>query len=200
MSRIKPLDPGALPEEVKPILDYARQTMGFTPNDVLIMARWPELLQATLPLVGTIFVPGAVDMELKRLVALIVSTAAGCQYCMAHNAHGLEQDGIDADKLAAVWEFETHAAFTDRERAALRFARGAGQSPAAVTPEEFADLESHFSEQEILEIGGVIALFGFLNRWNASFAVTLEAEPLRAAAEHLAGGGWVPGIHRPDGG
>ncbi|MBT8442078.1 MAG: carboxymuconolactone decarboxylase, partial [Gammaproteobacteria bacterium] len=71
MPRIKPISVEELPDDVRPVLEFARQTMGFTPNDVLTMAHWPELLQAMLPVVGTIFSPGAVDMELKRLVALI---------------------------------------------------------------------------------------------------------------------------------
>ena len=89
MSRLEPLAPDALPDDMRAVLDYAEQTMGFTPNDVLIMARWPELLQAMAGVVSTVFVPGQVSMELKRLVALMTSVAAGCQYCTAHNAHGL---------------------------------------------------------------------------------------------------------------
>jgi alkylhydroperoxidase family enzyme len=60
-------------------------------------------------------------MELKRLVGLVRSTAAGCQHCVAHhNAHGLEHEGIEPARQQAVWDFEGSPLFTPAERAALR--------------------------------------------------------------------------------
>ena len=199
MTRISPLPVDELPDSLQPVLAFAQDTMGFTPNDVLTMARWPELLQALAPIVGVIFSPGAVPMELKRLVATVASAAAGCQYCVAHNALGLDQDGVSADKQAAIWEFDTHPVFSDAERAALDYARAAGQSPSAVTDSGFARLRQHFSEREILELTAVIALFGFLNRWNASLGTTLEALPLQFAEQQLEATGWSAGVHTPDG-
>lgn len=200
MTRIVPLPPDQVPTEVRPVLEFAEQTMGFTPNDVLTMAHWPELLQAMLPMVGVIFSPGAATMELKRLVATIASAAAGCQYCVAHNALGLQQEGVAADKQAAIWQFDTHAAFSEAERAALNYARGAAQTPSAVTDVDFDRLKAHFNDQQILELTAVIALFGFLNRWNASLGTTLETLPLEFAEDRLSGTGWSPGVHRPGAG
>ena len=88
MARLEPLNAKELPDAVKPILEYAQELMGFAANDVLTMARWPELLSAMQQLVGVVYGSGEVPDELKRLVALMVSTAAGCRYCQAHNAHG----------------------------------------------------------------------------------------------------------------
>jgi uncharacterized peroxidase-related enzyme len=186
-----------LPPEQLAMLDVAREMLGFTPNDVLVMARWPELLEAMLPVVGLIYGPGRISMELKRMVATIASAAGGCQYCLAHTSLGLSQAGVPPEKQAAVWEFDTHALFTDAERAALAYARAAGQSPSAVTDDDFARLRAHFGDREIIEITAVIALFGFLNRWNASLGVPLEELPLRHAREHLADRGWRAGAHVP---
>ena len=198
MSRLAPAAPEDLPDSMRSVLEYAEHNMGFTPNDVLIMARWPELLQAMAGLVGTVFVPGKVDMELKRLVALMTSRAAGCQYCVAHNAFGLQLDGATPEKQVAIWEFETSPLFTPAERAALHYALGAGQTPAAVSDAQFAELRRHFDDEQILELAGVIGLFGFLNRWNASLATPLEGAPLAHAQKALAGTDWTPGQHLGD--
>jgi len=197
MTRIEPLAPEDFPGSLQPVLDFARDTMGFTPNDVLTMARWPALLQAMAPMVGVIFSPGTVAMELKRCVATITSAAAGCQYCVAHNVHGMEQDGVAADKQAAIWELDTSPLFSEAERAALSYARDAGQSPSAVTDAGFARLQAHFDAQQILEITAVIALFGFLNRWNASLGTTLEDQPLQFAQASLDEEIWSAGVHAP---
>lgn len=197
MTRISPLPADQIPAELQAVLGFAEQTMGFTPNDVLTMARWPELLQAMAPVVAVIFSPGAVPMELKRLVATIASAAAGCQYCVAHNALGMQQDGIAVDKQAAIWEFDTQEVFSDAERAALNYARAAAQTPSAVTEADFSRLTAHFDDREILELTAVIALFGFLNRWNAGLGTTLETAPLEFAERSLAATGWSAGVHEP---
>ena len=55
----------------------------------------------------------------------------------------------------------------------------------------------HFSDDEIVEIVAVIAMFGWLNRWNDTMATELEAPPLAFAEQYLAGRGWTPGRHAP---
>ena len=55
--------------------------------------------------------------------------------------------------------------------------------------------KTHFSEDEIAEIVGIISYFGFLNRWNDTLATPLEENPLRFAEAHLAASGWKVGNH-----
>lgn len=195
MARIPPLPEDQLPESVRPVLDFAKHTMGFTSNDVLVMARWPEMLQAMLPVVAVLFSPGRVDMALKRLVALVTSMAGGCQYCVAHNAFGVIADGVDADKGAAIWEFETSPLFSAAERAALAFARAVGQTPNRLTDAEYAALEAHYDERQIMEIAGVTCLFAFLNRWNSTFQTQLEDGPRERARQLLGHLDWTAGVH-----
>jgi hypothetical protein len=45
---------------------------------------------------------------------------------------------------------------------------------------------------------GVVALFGFLNRWNDSMGTTLETPAVEVGAEHLAGRGWQVGKHHAE--
>lgn len=195
MSRIEPLKTAELDPAVQAIMKQAETNMGFTPNDALIMVRMEGLMPAMSGLVGAIYKPGKVSMELKRLVALVSSSAAGCQYCTAHNAHGADLAGVDSAKLAAVWEFRTSPLFTDAERAALEVAASSAQTPNAVTDEEFAELKRHFSSEEALEIVAVLCLFAFLNRWNHTLATELESSPLHFAEQHLSQHGWTAGVH-----
>jgi uncharacterized peroxidase-related enzyme len=196
MSRIMPLSVKELPEATQRSLAYAQELMGFTPNDVLTMARWPELLAAVEPLVAVIYAPGEVDPVLKRLVATLVSGVAGCRYCQAHTAHGaVHMAGGDAAKIAAVWGFETSSLFSDAERAALDFAFHAAQQPGAATDAHFTALREHYSERAILELVAMISLFGFLNRWNDTLATPLEDKPLAFAQANLSPEHWDAGKH-----
>ena len=152
--------------------------MGFVSNDALVMARNPRLMQAFGSLVAAVYAPGKVEDGLKRLIGLLTSTSAGCQYCMGHTAHTSLGHGVSAGKLAAVWDFERSDLYTEAERAALRVALLAGQTPNNVTDQAFAALGDHYDEDAQLEIVAVIAMFGFLNRWNSTLATELESLPM----------------------
>jgi hypothetical protein len=67
--------------------------------------------------------------------------------------------------------------------------------PNAVTDAMFAELRKYWTEEQIVEIVGVISLFGFLNRWNDTLATPLEDEPIEVGQRYLASGGWQIGKH-----
>lgn len=178
MPRLAPLTIDTLSDGLKSRMKAADQIMGFTSNDSLTMARNPDLFVAVSDMVNALYSSGTVDIELKRLVANVASNAAGCQYCVAHTAHGAHMNGTSEEKLNDLWSYDTSPHFTERERTALRVAQGAGMSPSQVTDEQFEDLKEYFTDDEIVEIVGIISLFGFLNRWNSTFATDLESSPM----------------------
>ena len=180
-ARLPPLSLDEIPEQARAALDGAASLMGFTPNDGLIMARCPDILNAFGALVGAIYGGGRVDPGLKRLIGEIASKAAGCIYCTAHTAHGAASLGVPEEKIAAVWEFDASPLFTPAERAALRVAMRAALTPNATEDADMAALGQHFDEEQIVEIVSVIALFGFLNRWNSTFETPLEDAPAQTA-------------------
>ncbi len=95
--------------------------------------------------------------------------------------------------MEALAQFRTSPLFTPVERAALDLAHAAGES--RVTAAHFAELRQHFSEDAIIEIVSVIALLGWLNRWNITLATQLEDSAAAFAQKHLAPSGWTPGVH-----
>ena len=176
--------------------ETTRKRMGFLPNSMLIMQRKPKMVKGFTAMSAAIWDPESkVDLKFKRLIAHVVSRSSGCQYCMAHTAEGAHKLGIDDEKLDAVWSYQTSALYSPAERAALDVAVAAGCVPNAVTDEMFLELKKHWSEEQIVEIVGVIAMFGFLNRWNDTFATPLEDDPLHFGEEHLASHGWSAGKH-----
>ena len=114
---------------------------------------------------------------------------------MAHTAGASLRLGVDEAKLAAIWDYRSSALFSARERIALDFAIAAASQPNDVTDELFAEMKRHWSEGEIVEITAVIALFGFMSRWNDTMATPLEDEPREVGEKYLASHGWEVGKH-----
>ena len=120
-----------------------------------------------------------------------------CLYCVAHTANNAGMRGVEADKVAALWEYETSPLFDEGERAALKFAQAAASVPNMVTDEDAEAVKNYFGEDGVVEIIAVVSLYGFLNRWNDSLATELEEIAFDKASKTLAETNWDAGKHRP---
>ena len=118
-----------------------------------------------------------------------------CRYCMAHTVAGALHNGATEAQLQGIGDYENSDAFSDAERAAFRFAEASGRVPSEVVDTHFDDLRSFFTEAQVMELVGVVSVFGFLNRYNTALATPLEPKPLSVAETYLAPHGWTRGIH-----
>lgn len=114
---------------------------------------------------------------------------------MAHAAEAAHRVGMIGEKLEAVVDYRTSPLFTEAERVALDFAVAAASQPNGVTDALFDRMKQHWSDAQIVEIAGAVALNGFLNRWNDTMAVPLESEPIEFGGKHLQRHGWKVGKH-----
>ena len=193
MARSETLSFDELEEEHAALFAALRDAYGDLPNSFLTLGRLPALLDAVARMASAVFAEGLLALDLKWMVAHVASRAAGCSYCSAHTGfHAAETAGVTAGKVAALWEFEHSELFSEPEVAALRLARAAAVTPNEVTDELFAELRSHFSDDEIAEVVAPIAFYGFLNRWNDTYSSDLEQQPLTFATGNLSGSGWRP--------
>ena len=107
---------------------------------------------------------------------------------LSYGGGGHENAGtcqVDNARAAAVLGMEV----------ALDFAIAAASQPNGVTEQMFADMRKHWNETQIVEIAAVVAVFGFLNRWNDTMGTPLEAEPIEVGEKYLAKRGWSVGKH-----
>ena len=182
--------------ETKKLAEFFNETLGFCPNSVLTMQIRPEISKAFINLNKAVMNNnGRVTSSLKRLIAWVSSNSAGCRYCQAHAIRAAERYGAKQEQLDNIWDFRTHNSFNDAERAALNFSLAASQIPNNVDEKIIQDLYKYWNEGEIVEILGVISLFGFLNRWNDSMGTTIEEGAVESGEKYLKKKGWTKGKH-----
>ena len=195
MALVQPLAADA-DKEVARLAKFFNETLGFCPNSVLTMQHRPAIGQAFINLNKAVMENQAgVTSELKRLIGYISSRVAGCQYCQAHTIRAAQRYGGSDERLEAIWDFRSSPLYSDAERAALEFAIAASSVPNAVDDELASNLHEHWDDGEIVEILGVVALFGYLNRWNDSMGTTLEDPAAADGDRYLASQGWSRGKH-----
>ncbi|MCF8273001.1 MAG: carboxymuconolactone decarboxylase family protein [Flavobacteriaceae bacterium] len=182
--------------ETKNLAEFFNETLGFCPNSVLTMQRRPAISKAFINLNKAVMAnEGNVTSALKRMIAWVSSNAAGCRYCQAHAIRAAERYGANQEQLDNIWEYRTHAAFNEAERAALDFSLAASQIPNAVNQKIKERLYKYWNEGDIVEMLGVISLFGYLNRWNDSMGTSIEEGAVESGTQYLGKYGWEKGKH-----
>tara|TARA_B100000287_G_C20668466_1_gene792591 strand:+ start:1067 stop:1657 length:591 start_codon:yes stop_codon:yes gene_type:complete len=182
--------------ETKELVKFFNETLGFCPNSVLTMQKNPAIAKAFINLnMAVMKNHGSLTSEFKRLIAFVSSNTTGCRYCQAHTIRAAERYGASKERLENIWNFEESDCFSDQEKIALRFTREASKVPVATTQEMEEELKQHWSEDDIIEMMGVIALFGYLNRWNDVMGTSLEDDAIESANQYLKEKGWDIGKH-----
>ena len=183
--------------ETKELASFFNETLGLCPNSVLTMQHRPEISKAFINLNKAVMAnEGKVTSALKRMIAWVSSNATGCRYCQAHAIRAAERYGAEQEQLDHIWDYKMHPAFSAAERAALDFSLAASQIPNAVDETIKTELYKHWNEGEIVEMLGVISLFGYLNRWNDSMATTLEHDAIDSGNQYLGKHGFEVGKHQ----
>ncbi len=183
-------------EEVAELARFFNETLGFCPNSVLTMQRRPAIAKAFINLNMAVMAnDGRVNAEQKRLIGYITSANTGCRYCEAHTILAAQRYGGTDERLANIWNFRDSHLYTEAEKAAFEFALAASSVPNAVDDNIANTLHKYWDDGEIVEILGVISLFGYLNRWNDSMATTMESGAVDAGEQLLNKSAWSQGKH-----
>jgi len=123
---------------------------------------------------------GTLDRRLLDLVYLRVSQINGCGFCIDMHWSDLIKNDADPRHLNSVAGWRESPFFSERERAALRWAEIVTNTPHSdASDEEFAALKAQFSDQEIAQLGFAIAAINAWNLLNVSFRNPI---PEKAAA------------------
>lgn len=109
----------------------------------------------------------------------------------------VQQNVMELNKNSQIifGSIKTHPAFSDAERAALDFSLAASMVPNMVDEKIKEELYKYWNEGEIVEMLGVISLFGYLNRWNDSMGTSIEEGAVENGEQYLGKHGWTQGKH-----
>ena len=182
--------------ELQKLITFYNETLGFCPNSIKTMHIRPKIAIAFIELNRAVMENnGKVTSALKRLIGFISSFHAGCNYCQAHTIRAAERYDAQQEQMENIWNYKTHPSFSEAERAALDLAVAATAIPNGVNDDLAEYARKYWNEGELVEIMGVIALFGFLNRWNDSIGTEIEKGAQESGKKYLSPKGWTTGKH-----
>lgn len=175
MARIKPLEKDHVAQEVRPIYEEIEKVFGRVPNIFKTYAHFPPLLKTNWEKFKAVMMGGSLRRELKEAIALVVSEANSCQYCIAAHGLALQQLGFTRKSIDALVKNLDEADFHLRERKILELTRKSTKDANSVTDADIAELRKFgWSESEIVEAQGVMELFTGFNKFLDSLAVDID--------------------------
>jgi AhpD family alkylhydroperoxidase len=137
----------------------------------------PANLQAMINLSASVK-KSSLGARLVELVNLRISQINGCGLCVDMHWRDLLGQGAEPRHLNAVAAWREAPFFSEREKAALRWAEIVnGQPHSDASDEEFARVREHFSEVEVVELGYAVAAIKGWNMLNLSLRNPIPEVP-----------------------
>ncbi|HVL76370.1 MAG TPA: carboxymuconolactone decarboxylase family protein [Noviherbaspirillum sp.] len=137
----------------------------------------PALLDAQLKL-SNAAKQSSLGERLVELINLRISQINGCGFCVDMHWRDLLRQGVDPRHLNAVAVWREAPFFSERERAALRWAELVnGQPHVEASDAEFARVREFFSETEVVELGYAVAAIKGWNMMNRSLQNPIPEVP-----------------------
>jgi alkylhydroperoxidase family enzyme len=180
MSHVEPLDPAQIRDPELLALMARAEELG-VPDALFtrIVARVPGYAKALLNALLVSHTQGNVDHRLKEIIRIQLARFAGDRYFSALRSKKALAAGLDEETIdAGCGDYDDDPRFSEAEKAALRYADQMYLDPQKVDAAFYDEMKLHYSEAQIMELGGFIAFHYGMQ----VFMRTLNAMPVRGGA------------------
>ena len=183
-----PLVPMVSDDELAPAFKRSAKRVsgrvGMVANKVRAMANAPELGATMRQFLDDVWDHGDLPKPMKALIRNKVSNINACLYCSAHQVKVMLSQGVAQEKIDNMYEYRTHPAFSDKERAILAYSEALTIDAGNIPQDVVDDFTAHTNEQERVEVTVVAAAMGLLNKLNDGLRVPIE-EPMQEIADGI---------------
>ncbi len=160
---------------VAPLWWWQRWRYGAVLEPTQLWSRTPRTMRAFLRLFGALRRRSSpLAPELRSLVAVRVSQAIGCDFCVDMNGSFLLGAGASDDKLFKLAHWHDEAIYSTAERVALEYADAMTATPPRVTDELFARLRSVYTDDAVVELTALVAFQNLSARFNQALGAQVH--------------------------
>lgn len=171
MSRLPAIQRETASGKARQLLEAVQAKLKITPNMTRVMANSPALLEGYLSFSGAL-AGGSLPAKLREELALAVGEQNACQYCVSAHTAISKLTGLSE---AEIEEARDARSVSPKHAAALAFARQVVAKKGRVTDADLAVVRmAGFSDEDIAEIIGHVALNVFTNYFNLAAQVEVD--------------------------
>ena len=131
------------------------------------LAHVPEMLNATLPFIGTVLGPSGLPFRIKEIVILRTSYLFRCNYCVNTHTFVASKGGFSQDEIFGLRD---QLPFSDifknpKECTLIRWVDAIADASKPIAIELKEETKQHFSEADIVELTLLTSTTIMLNRY-----------------------------------
>jgi AhpD family alkylhydroperoxidase len=153
MPRLRYIEESEKTPYARELIESARRTGAPDPRVVSLMTR-SKLGVAWVEYWNKLLYQGVLPHKLKEMCRIKISVAHQCGYCSTVRSNVAKDEGLTEDMIDDLFDYAGSKRFTEREKAALRYAGLFKQGEHFIDKDEvYTDLAKHFSDEEIIELG-----------------------------------------------
>jgi len=179
MARIKIIEPEEATGELKTIYDELAKSRGKIAEVHKMQSLHPQSISDHMNFYMTImFSKSPLKRYQREMMAVVVSAANQCKYCIRHHAEALLHYWKDESRLEKlIMDYRT-AGLNVNDTLLCRFAQTLTLEPAGKGQEQLAEaVKQQMGDRALLDAGLVVSYFNFVNRMVNSLGIELEDEP-----------------------
>jgi AhpD family alkylhydroperoxidase len=157
MPRLRYIEDSEKTPQIDAMIESAKKTGAPDPRVVSIMTR-SKVGTAWVECWNKVLYEGVLPHKLKEMCRIRISVAHQCGYCSTVRSKVAQAEGLTEEMINDLFDYQNSKHFTPREKAALRYADLFKQGEHAIDRDEvYTDLQKHFSDEEIIELGMLCA-------------------------------------------
>jgi uncharacterized peroxidase-related enzyme len=179
MSWIETIDEADATGELADLYADIIDSRGKLSNILKVHSLHPAALEAHLDLYDALlFSRSPLRRAEREAIAVVVSAANGCDYCVRHHAEALRAYWKDDDRLARFAEdFRQVDDLDPKLRAACAYAERLTRSPDGTGEDDVQALrDAGWSDRAVLDVTLITAYFNFVNRVANGLGVAFTEE------------------------
>ncbi len=155
-----------LPENLRKLFTKAREQLGFVPNVFRVWAYRPERVSAWFAHYRQLHEPTThLDAADREMIAVVVSSANGCLYCLIAHGAALREalgDPILGERISYDWR---RAGLDPRRHAICAYADKLTRRPREVTREDLQTLlDAGLTLEEAWDVAEIASMYNLTNR------------------------------------
>ena len=180
MAWIRVVDESEADEGLLKVYQQVKGSRGKLSNILSVHSLNPPALQAHMDLYMTImFGPSGLSREEREMIAVVVSAADRCPYCIQHHAAALSHYWKDDAKLATFIDDYQAIDLTPKMKAVLNYAHKLTTTPHAMVVADVQGLRAcALADEDVLTINLIASYFNFVNRIALGLGVAFTSDEI----------------------
>jgi uncharacterized peroxidase-related enzyme len=175
MARVKLIDPEQAEGRSHEVFERVKAYYKMVPGLQQALNYLPETTDALWTLSLSTATEGTIREELKRVFFAVTAYEVECEYCTAAHMIALMGKKWSRQECVDLIEGQPSPRLTEKENAAVDFARAVGRRPAGATDEMTERLRAlGWTDSEIVEIVASVALMRYTTTVASALDVPLE--------------------------